>query len=99
MKILLNIINVSIGDTVEIGIDWMTAHFAPFFDGVKAIILAVINGFAFLFNFIPFYIVIALLIVIAWKLAENQPHCLPHWDFYLFAIWACGAILWILLPS
>lgn len=72
MKTLLNIINFSIGDTVEIGIDWLTANFSPFFDGIKAAILAVINSFAFIFNFIPFYVIIAILILIAWKLAGKS---------------------------
>lgn len=62
-------IRLPIGDVVEKAIDWMTANWAPFFGVIKAVLLWIITRFELLFNFIPFYVMILLLAVLAWFLA------------------------------
>ena len=62
-------IRLPIGDYVERGIDWLTVNLAPFFTGIKEGLSGIINGFDFIFNGIPFFITIAILAVIAWRLA------------------------------
>lgn len=60
---------IPIGAYVEDFIDWLTINLAPFFTGIKEGLSSLINGFEFVFNGIPFYITIALLAVLAWRLA------------------------------
>lgn len=60
---------IPIGAYVEKIIDWLTVNLAPFFTGIKNGLLAIVNGFEFIFNGIPFFILIALLAVLAWRLA------------------------------
>lgn len=62
-------IRLPIGDYVERGIDWLTVNLAPFFTGIKEGLSGIINGFDVIFNGIPFFITIAILAVIAWRLA------------------------------
>lgn len=58
-----------IGDAVEKIVDWLTVNWAGFFGGVKFVLLGVVTGFEWLFNIIPFYVMILLLALLAWKLA------------------------------
>ncbi|QNK39442.1 ABC transporter permease [Caproicibacter fermentans] len=58
-----------IGDVVEKAIDWMTENWAGFFGGIKMILLWVVTSFEHLFNFIPFYVMIVILALLAWRLA------------------------------
>lgn len=60
---------IPIGAYVEKMIDWLTINLAPFFTGVKNGLLAIVNGFEFIFTGIPFFVLIALLAVLAWRLA------------------------------
>ena len=62
-------IRLPIGDAVEKAVDWMTVNWAGFFGGIKMILLWVITAFETLFGFIPFYMMILLLAVLAWRLA------------------------------
>ncbi|MPW25820.1 ABC transporter permease subunit [Alkalibaculum sp. M08DMB] len=62
---------IPIGDIVEILISWLTTNFTSFFDGIKSILLTVINTFAWIFNGIPFYITILIFALIAWKFANK----------------------------
>ncbi|WP_101698363.1 ABC transporter permease [Clostridium minihomine] len=58
-----------IGDYVERAIDWLTVNLAPFFNGIKEGLSGIIGGFEFVFNGIPFYIMIALFALLAWRVA------------------------------
>lgn len=60
---------IPIGVYVEEIIDWLTINLAPFFTGIKNGLSGLIDSFEFIFNGIPFYITIALLAVLAWRLA------------------------------
>lgn len=62
-------IRLPIGDAVEKAVDWMTVNWAGFFGGIKVVLLWVITSFEWLFTQIPFYVMIAVLAVLAWKLA------------------------------
>lgn len=62
-------IRLPIGDVVEKAVDWMTVNWAGFFGAIKWILLWVVTRFEDLFTFIPFYVMILILAVLAWKLA------------------------------
>ena len=64
-------INLHIGDAVEVAIDWLTQNLAPLFSGIKAALLWVINSFAWVFTVIPWYVMILLLAVAAWRLSSR----------------------------
>ena len=64
-------INLHIGDAVEVAIDWLTQNLAPLFSGIKAALLWVINSFAWIFTVIPWYVMILLLAVAAWRLSSR----------------------------
>ena len=64
-------INLHIGDAVEVSIDWLTQNLAPLFSGIKAALLWVINSFAWVFTVIPWYVMILLLAVAAWRLSSR----------------------------
>lgn len=59
---------VPIGKYVEILIDWMTTSWAPFFNGIKEVLVMLIGGFEWIFTGIPFYITILLLAIVAWRI-------------------------------
>lgn len=64
-------INLHIGDAVEVAIDWLTQNLAPLFSGIKAALLWVINSFAWVFTVIPWYVMVLLLAVAAWRLSSR----------------------------
>ncbi len=64
-------INLHIGDAVEVAIDWLTQNLAPLFSGIKAVLLWVINGFAWIFTVIPWYVMVLLLGIAAWRLSSR----------------------------
>ncbi|MGI5907815.1 MAG: ABC transporter permease [Christensenellales bacterium] len=64
-------INLHIGDAVEVAIDWLTQNLAPLFSGIKAALLWVINGFAWVFTVIPWYVMVLLLAIAAWRLSSR----------------------------
>ena len=57
---------INIGKYIEMLINWLTEHFAPFFDAMDSAIGGFINGFQHLLYLIPFYITIPLLAALAW---------------------------------
>lgn len=62
-------IRLPIGDIVEKAIYWMTDNWVGFFSGIKMILLWIISSFNWLFASVPFYVIIILLALLAWKLA------------------------------
>ncbi len=65
-------IRLPIGFYVEKGVDWLTANMAPFFQGVKAAIEALIHGFEFIYTGIPFVIMLILIGVLAFYTAGKK---------------------------
>ncbi len=57
---------INIGKYIEIAINWLTENFAPFFDAVNVGIGGFIDGFQNTLMWIPFYVTIALLTLLAW---------------------------------
>ncbi|WP_324822760.1 proline/glycine betaine ABC transporter permease [Sinanaerobacter sp. ZZT-01] len=60
-----------IGDFVERLTDWLTVNWAVFFDVIKAVLLFIITGFEFVFTIIPFYVMIIIIALLAWRLANK----------------------------
>jgi len=61
--------NLHIGEYFEIGVNWLKDAWEPFFDGVSAIVNALINSLENGLMFPPFWIIIIILTIISWKLA------------------------------
>lgn len=60
---------IRIGKYIEQFINWLTHNFSPFFRMVKAGVETMVDGVVGLFTFLPFYVVIALLAILAWRRA------------------------------
>lgn len=60
---------IKIGKYIEQFINWLTHNFGPFFKTVKVGVEAMVNSVQWLLTFTPFYVVIALLAVLAWRRA------------------------------
>lgn len=57
---------INIGQYIEIAINWLTENFASFFDALSSGIGGFIDGFQHILFGIPFYVTIAVLVVLAW---------------------------------
>ena len=57
---------INIGQYIETAINWLTEHFASFFDALSMGIGGFIDGFQHVLFGIPFYITIAVLAALAW---------------------------------
>ncbi|RBL91617.1 ABC transporter permease [Chitinophaga flava] len=60
---------IKIGKYIEQFINWLTLNFGPFFKVVKSGVESMVDGVLWLFSFLPFYVVIALLAILAWRRA------------------------------
>lgn len=60
---------IKIGKYIEQFINWLTHNCGPFFKTIKAGVEAMVNSVQWLLTFTPFYVVIALLAVLAWRRA------------------------------
>lgn len=60
---------IRIGKYIEQFINWLTHNFNPFFKMVKVGVETMVDGVVGLFTFLPFYVVIALVAILAWKRA------------------------------
>lgn len=56
---------INIGQYIETAINWLTEHFASFFDALSMGIGGFIDGFQHVLFGIPFYITIAVLAALA----------------------------------
>lgn len=65
-------LRIPIGKYVEIMIDWLTNSFAPFFEGIKSGLLAIIHGFEWLFTITPPLVTVLIIVAIAWKIANKK---------------------------
>lgn len=64
-------IDIPIGETVEVIIDWLTKNLAPFFGGIKAALLAVIDSFVWIFTIVPWYVMALLIALLAWRIGNR----------------------------
>jgi len=69
---------INIGKYIEIAINWMTEHWAHFFDVVNNIIGGFIDAFQNGLLWIPFYIMIAALTVLAWNSRSDTAGFVPY---------------------
>ncbi|MCW3466892.1 ABC transporter permease [Chitinophaga nivalis] len=60
---------IKIGKYIEQFINWLTHNFNPFFKVVKTGVETMVDSVLWLFTFMPFYVVIALMAVLAWRRA------------------------------
>lgn len=60
---------IPIGNFMETVVDWMTIHFAGFFNVIKQGLTQLINGIENLLNAIPIFLFILILVVLAWWIA------------------------------
>lgn len=58
---------IHIGKYIENLINWLTLHFGGFFHAVKIVVESIVNGVEWGLLFPPFYVVIGLLALLAWK--------------------------------
>jgi len=61
---------IPVGDYFEMFIDWLMDNFEPVFEGIKSGILWVIGGFETALLSIPSLVMIAIISLIAWKVAK-----------------------------
>lgn len=60
---------IKIGKYIEQFINWLTHNCGPFFKTIKIGVEAMVNSVQWLLTFTPFYVVIALLAILAWRRA------------------------------
>jgi glycine betaine/proline transport system permease protein len=65
-------IRIPLGEYVETGIDYLTANFASFFNGLKTMLMTTVGGFEFVFTTIPPIIIIIALALLAWRLTKKK---------------------------
>ncbi len=63
---------IPIGDYFEMFIDWLMDNFEPVFEGIKSGILWVIGGFETALLSVPSLVMIAIISLIAWKVAKRR---------------------------
>ncbi len=71
---------INIGKYIEIVINWMTEHWAHFFDVINNIIGGFIETFQHGLLWIPFYIMIPALAVLAWYKAGKGTAVMGFWE-------------------
>ena len=79
---------INIGQYIETAINWLTNHFATFFDTLSIGIGGFIDSFQHVLYGIPFYITIIALTVLAW--IKSGKGTAVFWDYCLFTEWAFG---------
>ncbi|MBV8251714.1 MAG: proline/glycine betaine ABC transporter permease [Chitinophaga sp.] len=75
---------IKIGKYIEHFINWLTLHFGPFFKSVKHVVEAMVNGVQWVLGIMPWYVLILLLAVFAWRRAG--------WSAGIFTLLGLGLI-------
>lgn len=57
---------INIGDYIEKGIEWLSANFEPFFDGISYVLASIIDNIETALLWPPFYVIVLILTLIAW---------------------------------
>lgn len=65
----MQLVRIPLGEYVEIFIDWLTLNYTEFFTGIKIGLLSAIEGFEWLYNAVPYGVMVLLFAAIAWKVA------------------------------
>jgi len=60
-----------LGDWIDIFVDWLTVTFEVLFDGITVGLEAIVDGLLTLFTFIPSYLFIIIIALLAWKLSTK----------------------------
>jgi glycine betaine/proline transport system permease protein len=60
-----------IADWIDAFVDWLTSTFEVAFDGISNVLETVVEGLVSILSFIPSYLFIILLTIVAWKLANK----------------------------
>lgn len=81
---------INIGQYIETAINWLTNHFATFFDTLSIGIGGFIDSFQHVLYGIPFYITIIALTVLAWIKSGKGTAVFTIWAYCLFTEWAFG---------
>ena len=73
---------INIGQYIEMAINWLTEHFASFFDALSMGIGGFIDGFQHVLFGIPFYITIAVLAALPGSSRVKERPSLLFWAYY-----------------
>jgi len=65
------VIQLPIGKIFENIIDWLTQNLGPFFDVINSILTGIIQTFETVLLFIPPLVLIALMVILAWRIASK----------------------------
>lgn len=60
-----------LGDWIDIFVDWLTVTFEVLFDGITIGLEAIVDGLLTLFTFIPSYLFIIIIALLAWKISTK----------------------------
>ena len=71
---------INIGKYIEIAINWLTEHFARFFDVINDGVGGFIDAFQDGLTWIPFYVMILGLALLASR-QEKESACSRHWVY------------------
>ncbi|EOD01189.1 ABC transporter permease [Caldisalinibacter kiritimatiensis] len=65
-------IDLPIGSTFELIVEWLQNNLEPFFDAISNILTFIISGFENIFLFPPSIVIIIILSLLAWKLSDRR---------------------------
>lgn len=81
---------INIGQYIETAINWLTNNFATFFDTLSIGIGSFIDSFQHVLYGIPFYITIAVLVILAWMKSGKGTAVFTVLGLLLITEWASG---------
>ncbi|MBT2657621.1 proline/glycine betaine ABC transporter permease [Bacillus sp. ISL-18] len=62
---------IPVADWVDTFVNWLTIHMAAAFDGVTTVLQSIVDGMVIGFGYIPSYIFMILLTILAWKVSNK----------------------------
>jgi len=65
-------IRLPLGEYFEVFVEWLKDNLDPFFDGMKEVVLAIIDKIEDVLLFIPWWLFIILIVVLAWRLSGKK---------------------------
>lgn len=76
-------IRLPLGEYFEVFVEWLKDNFDPFFDGLKEIVLAIIDKIEDVLLFIPWWLFIIMIAVLAWRLSGKKLALLTGVGLYI----------------
>jgi len=76
-------IRLPLGEYFEVFVEWLKDNFDPFFDGLKEIVLAIIDKIEDVLLFIPWRLFIIMIAVLAWRLSGKKLALLTGVGLYI----------------